>query len=77
MSRVYEIKDMVGTGDIFFAATGVTDGELLRGVRYFGGGATTQSIVMRSYSGTIRTITTRHNFTRLGKVEDETSLIQG
>jgi fructose-1,6-bisphosphatase II len=70
MSKVYEIKDMVGEGDIFFAATGVTDGELLRGVRFYGGGATTQSIVMRSYSGTVRTITTRHNLTRMGKVDD-------
>ena len=77
MSKVYEIKDLVGEGDIFFAATGVTDGELLRGVRFFGGGATTQSIVMRSYSGTVRTITTRHNLTRMGKVDDLRDHIAG
>jgi len=77
LNKVYTISDLVGDGDVFFAATGVTDGELLRGVRFFGGGATTQSIVMRSYSGTVRTITTRHNFTRLGKIEAYLEAIEG
>src|SRR5205807_215287 len=54
MSRVYTTEDLIGSGDVFFAATGVTDGELLKGVRFFGGGATTHSLVMRSYSGTVR-----------------------
>ena len=47
-------RDLVGTDNVFFAATGVTDGELMRGVRYRAGGAPTQSIVMRGKSGTIR-----------------------
>ncbi|MHB8574270.1 MAG: class II fructose-bisphosphatase [Dehalococcoidia bacterium] len=68
MSKVYSTSDLIGDGDVFFAATGVTDGELLQGVRFFGGGATTQSLVMRSYSGTIRWISSRHNFAQLSKV---------
>ena len=47
-----------------FAATGVTDGSLLKGVRRFHGGASTQSIMMRSKSGTVRTIDALHNFER-------------
>ena len=57
--------DLVTGDDCFFVATGITDGELLRGVRYSAGGATTQSLVMRSRSGTIRTITSEH---QLGKL---------
>ena len=47
-----------------FAATGVTDGTMLRGVRRFPGGAETESIVMRSKTGTVRKILSTHNFTR-------------
>jgi fructose-1,6-bisphosphatase II / sedoheptulose-1,7-bisphosphatase len=47
-----------------FAATGVTNGAMLRGVRRFGAGATTHSLVMRSKSGTVRYIEAHHNFTR-------------
>ena len=47
-----------------FAATGVTDGSMLRGVRRFPGGANTHSIVMRSKTGTVRVIDAQHNFTR-------------
>jgi fructose-1,6-bisphosphatase II len=65
LDKVYHIPDLVGDGDVFFAATGITDGELLSGVHYFGGGATTESIVMRSHSGTIRWISARHNLSRL------------
>lgn len=68
LTKVYEIEDMVGTGDTFFAATGVTDGELLKGVHYFSGAVTTQSLVMRSYSGTVRWITAQHNLELLPKV---------
>ena len=50
-------------GDVMFAATGVTPGAMLRGVRRFGGGAITHSIVMRSRSGTVRFIEGHHNFT--------------
>jgi fructose-1,6-bisphosphatase II len=69
LTEVYDIKKLVGDGDTFFAATGVTDGEFLQGVHYFGGGATTESLVMRSYSGTLRVISARHNFTHIPKVD--------
>ena len=49
-------------GDVMFAATGVTPGAMLRGVRRFGGGAITHSVVMRSHSGTVRYIEAHHNF---------------
>jgi fructose-1,6-bisphosphatase II len=71
LEEVYDIKKLVGEGDCFFAATGVTDGDLLQGVRYFGGGATTESLVMRSYSGTVRWIASRHNFERMRKLPYE------
>ena len=53
---------------MFFAATGASSGELLKGVRFFGGGAETQSLVMRSRSGTIRWIDALHDFTQLDKI---------
>ncbi len=68
LSRVYRTEDMVAGEDVFFAATGVTDGEMVKGVRYFGGGAVTHSVVMRSRSGTIRWIEARHNLDRLNKL---------
>ena len=57
--------DLVRGDNAFFAATGVTGGDLLRGVRYRGGGAYTQSIVMRSKSGTIRVIDSFHRLEKL------------
>ncbi|MGP1394653.1 MAG: class II fructose-bisphosphatase [Inquilinaceae bacterium] len=63
LNRVYAMNDMA-SGDVMFAATGVTTGPMLRGVRRFARGAITHSIVMRSKSGTVRTIEARHNFTR-------------
>ncbi|MGK9230482.1 class II fructose-bisphosphatase [Inquilinus limosus] len=62
-TRVYGLMDLAG-GDVMFAATGVTTGPMLRGVRIFPGGAVTHSIVMRSKSGTVRTIEARHDFRR-------------
>ena len=59
--RVYHGDDMA-RGDVVFAATGVTNGDLLRGVRYFAGGAETHSIVMRSKTRTVRFIEARHCF---------------
>ena len=59
--KVYTAAEMA-QGDVFFAATGVTNGDLLRGVRYFSGGAETHSIVMRSKSRTVRFITAQHHF---------------
>ena len=49
----------------FFAATGVTDGDLLKGVHYDAGGATTHSLVMRSKSGTVREVRARHRMDKL------------
>jgi fructose-1,6-bisphosphatase II / sedoheptulose-1,7-bisphosphatase len=61
--RVYGINDLA-SGDVIFSATGVTDGGLLQGVHRSPGVAETQSIVMRSMTGTVREITTRHDFSR-------------
>jgi fructose-1,6-bisphosphatase II len=65
LSRVLRTDDLVAGDNAFFAATGVTDGSLLRGVRYRSGGVTTQSIVMRSKSGTIRMIDGVHRLEKL------------
>jgi fructose-1,6-bisphosphatase II / sedoheptulose-1,7-bisphosphatase len=62
-ARKYNLNDLA-QGDVMFAATGVTNGAMLRGVRRFAGGAETHSIVMRAASGTVRTIEARHNFRR-------------
>jgi fructose-1,6-bisphosphatase II len=68
VDRVYKTEDLIGSDDVFFAATGISSGELLKGVHYFGGGATTQSIAMRCRSGTVRWIDAQHNFERLDKL---------
>lgn len=65
VSRVLSSENLVNGEDIFFAATGITDGELLRGVHYFGDGATTQSVVMRSRSGTVRKVDAIHQLNKL------------
>jgi fructose-1,6-bisphosphatase II len=62
LDRIYGIGDLARAGNIMFAATGVTDGEFLRGVRFFGGGARTHSLVTRSRSGTVRFIEAMHRF---------------
>jgi len=64
LDRVLSTDDLV-VGDCFFVATGITDGELLRGVRYRAGGVTTHSLVMRSKSGTIRLIESHHQLAKL------------
>jgi fructose-1,6-bisphosphatase II / sedoheptulose-1,7-bisphosphatase len=61
LNRKYRMEDLA-SGNVMFAATGVTDGAMLHGVRRFSGGATTHSIVMRSKTGTVRRIETQHNF---------------
>jgi fructose-1,6-bisphosphatase II / sedoheptulose-1,7-bisphosphatase len=63
LDRKYNLLELA-KGDVMFAATGVTSGTMLRGVRRFPGGAETHSIVMRSKSGTVRVIEAKHNFTR-------------
>src|SRR5438874_12515286 len=65
LSRVLSTDELVSSDNVFFVATGVTDGELLDGVRYRAGGASTHSLVMRSKSGTIRTIRSEHRLTKL------------
>ncbi len=69
IERVLEVNELVGGNDAFFAASGVTDGDLLQGVRYGGSGfATTESLVMRSRSGTVRRISGRHDQAKLREV---------
>jgi fructose-1,6-bisphosphatase II len=65
MDAVLGIDELIRSDNCFFAATGVTDGELLRGVHFDGRGATTQSLVMRSKSGTVRRIDARHRLEKL------------
>ena len=65
LDRVLTTEDLVAGDNVFFCATGITDGELLRGVNYRAGGCTTQSIVMRSKSGTVRMIDSYHRLTKL------------
>jgi len=67
--RVYDINDLA-SGDVIFAATGVTDGAMLQGVHRNASGAETHSIVMRSMTGTVREVITRHNFVRKPSSED-------
>lgn len=70
LDRVYRTSDLVRGENVFFAATGITDGEFLRGVRYFSGGARTYSVVMRAASGTVRYIESRHDWTKLMRISD-------
>lgn len=70
LNKVYSIDDLVKGENVFFAATGITDGEFLRGVRYFSGGARTQSVAMRSASGTMRYIDATHRWDKLMRISD-------
>ena len=63
LNRKYGLEDMA-RGDVIFAATGVTDGAMLRGARRGANGAETESLIMRSNTGTVRTIRATHDFTR-------------
>jgi fructose-1,6-bisphosphatase II len=65
LDRVLDQDELVRGDNVFFCATGITDGELLKGVHYRAGGCTTQSIVMRSKSGTVRMIDGYHRLTKL------------
>jgi fructose-1,6-bisphosphatase II len=67
LDRVLHTDDLVAGDNTFFIATGITDGDLLRGVRYLPDGASTRSIVMRSRSGTIRTVESLHSLEKLRK----------
>jgi fructose-1,6-bisphosphatase II len=65
LDRVLGTDDLVSGEEVFFAATGITDGSLLRGVKYWPDGATTHSMVMRSQSGTVRYVEAEHQFRKL------------
>jgi fructose-1,6-bisphosphatase II len=72
LERVLGVDDLVKGEDVFFSATGVTDGDVLQGVRYPpGGSATTESLVMRTRSGTVRRVTARHDRAKLRALTGE------
>jgi fructose-1,6-bisphosphatase II len=66
--QIFKMDDLVRSNDVFFAATGITNGELLRGVRITGTSAITESVVMRSRSGTIRYIRAVHHGDKLSRI---------
>lgn len=68
LTRILAIDDLVGGNDVFFAATGITDGELLEGVHYGAEGATTHSLVMRAVTGTVRYIHSTHRLEKLQSI---------
>lgn len=68
LDKVLMIDDLVASDNVFFAATGITDGALCKGVRYYGRGAKTYSLSMRSKSGTIRTIEATHRWEKLMEI---------
>lgn len=69
LDEVLDADRLVSGDDVFFAATGVTDGELLQGVRYLSGGkASTESLIMRSRSGTVRTVRATHDRAKLREI---------
>ena len=71
LDRQHTQDDLVRGDDCFFSATGVTDGDVLQGVRYHGTTASTESIVMRSRTGTVRRVSARHNRAKLREVTGE------
>jgi fructose-1,6-bisphosphatase II len=66
--KVLRMDDLARSDDVFFAATGITQGEILRGVDYFRDGARTDSLVMRGLTGTIRRIQATHRLTKLSQI---------
>ena len=68
LDRVLTHDDLVASDDVFFAATGITDSELLRGVDYFGGGAVTESLVVRGLTGTVRHVRATHRLDKIKQV---------
>jgi fructose-1,6-bisphosphatase II len=67
LDQILTTEELVSGDNVFFSATGVTDGDLLNGVHFYGGGCTTQSIVMRSKSGTVRMIEAYHRLSKLNE----------
>jgi fructose-1,6-bisphosphatase II len=70
INKVFHTNDLVKGDNVFFAATGITPGEFLRGVSYYSGGAATHSVVMRSASGTVRYIESRHRWDKLMRISE-------
>jgi fructose-1,6-bisphosphatase II len=70
LNAVLTIDDLVHSEDVFFSITGITDGELVDGVKYFGEGARTQSLVMRARTGTVREITATHHWDTLMQMSE-------
>ena len=68
LDEILDVDRLVAGNDVFFAATGVTDGDVLDGVHYTATGATTESLVMRSRSGTVRRISARHDRAKLREI---------
>ncbi len=68
--KILTMDDLVSSDDVFFAATGITDGELLEGVHYTSTGAETESIVVRGITGTVRRIQATHSFDKLDTISD-------
>jgi fructose-1,6-bisphosphatase II len=68
LDEVLDVNRLVAGDDVFFAATGVTDGDVLQGVHYTARGATTESLVMRSRSGTVRRVAARHDRAKLREI---------
>lgn len=68
LKHVLTLDDLCSSNDVFFAATGITSGDLLKGVDYFGQGAITDSLVMRSLTGTVRRIQATHRLDKLAKI---------
>ena len=66
--KILTMDDLVSSEDVFFAATGITDGELLQGVRYFGDGASTETLVVRGLTGTVRQMQATHRLDKLDKI---------
>ena len=71
VEELLDVNRLVSGDDVFFAATGVTDGDVLDGVHYTRGGATTESLVMRSRSGTVRRVSARHDRAKLREISGE------
>jgi fructose-1,6-bisphosphatase II len=70
LDQVLTTRDLVASDNVFFAATGVTGGEYLRGVDFYGGGCSTHSVIMRSKTGSVRYMDAFHNLTKLRKIAD-------
>ena len=66
--KILTMDDLVSSEDVFFAATGITDGEFLDGVKYFGSGARTDSLVVRGETGTVREIIATHRWDKLSRL---------